>query len=166
MEFKRTFLVNKPIEQVWDILGNQFGQACHWASGVHHSEGRGATDLTNYTGGTRECRTDFGRLKERVELFDPHNYRLRYVAYQGFPFFVDNGRNTWMLTAKGRQTEVSMALVMTMKGLMGKLMSPVMKGQMRKAVDQIVVDFKTYAETGQASAHKQKELAKQAKKAA
>ena len=166
MEFKRSFIVDKPIDQVWNVLGNQFGQVCNWASGVHHSEGRGATNMTTLTGGTRECRTDFGQLKERVEIFDPQNYRLRYVAYQGFPFFVDNGRNTWSLTANGDRTQVDMALVMTMKGLMGKLMSPVMRGQMGKAADQIVVDFKTYVETGQASPHKQRELVKQAKKAA
>ena len=162
MEFKRTVIVNKPIEQVWNVLGNQFGQVCNWASGVHHSEGSAKTDAAGRVAGTRQCKTDFGQLHERVEVFDPEKHRLTYVAYRGFPFFIDNGRNAWTLTAQGDRTKVDIHLIMTTKGLVGKLMGPLMKGQMARAMDQIPIDFKTYVETGEASAHKKKELAKQA----
>ena len=167
MEIKRNFTVDQPIEKVWELLGEQFGQVCTWASGVHQSEGQVSSDPSTRTGGTRACQTDFGQLKERVDVYDPANHRLTYTAYAGFPFFVDNMQNTWRLSARGpRRTEVDIHLVGTMKGFVGKLMGPVMKGQMGKAMDQVAIDFKTYAETGQASAHKQKELAKRARKAA
>ena len=38
MEIKRSFTV----DQVWDILGNRYGEAHLWATGLYHAEGYGA----------------------------------------------------------------------------------------------------------------------------
>lgn len=45
MEFKRSFIVDQPIQEVWEVLGNQFGQAYLWASGLYHSQGFGTPKL-------------------------------------------------------------------------------------------------------------------------
>ena len=42
MQIQITQIINKPASVIWEILGKQFGQMHHWASAVHHAEGRGA----------------------------------------------------------------------------------------------------------------------------
>lgn len=158
MDFKRSFTVRKPVDDVWEVLGNQFGQACAWASGLHHSEvsARRGDRPTH-----RACTADFGDLKEEVLRFDPDEYVLAYRVLEGFPGFVDSGVNHWRLTGlPDGTTRVDMHLRIVTKGLVGAVMSPMMRMQMNGLTKQIVEDFTVYLETGRPSAKKAKELAK------
>lgn len=166
MEFKKEIIINQPIDAVWDVLGNQYSEAYKWASGLYHSEGSGAPSITGASCNNRTCETSQGRIKEVIRTFDTNNYTLEYEVIEGFPFFVDQGINNWQLSKVGSQTKVNMHLTITTKGLMGKLMGPMMKLQMNKVVANILDDFKQYVETGQPSTRKQKELQKKSRKAA
>ena len=167
MEFTRETLINASIEQAWNILGNQYTEAYKWASGLKYSEGEGTPQLEGATCNNRACDTTaLGPIKEEIRIFDPINYILSYEVIEGFPFFVKLGQNTWTLTQEGNQTKVSMQLEMLTKGLVGKLMSPMMRLQMGGILTNAIEDFKHYVETGQPSPRKAKEIAKEAKKKA
>lgn len=162
MEFKQQIVIDRPINDVWDILGNQYGQAYLWASGLSHSEGAGAPKHAKAPCSQRVCTTTQGTIKETVDHFDAENYQLVYTVIEGFPFFVDRATNHWTLEAQGQQTLVHMHLMVQTKGWFGALMRPIMKGQLQKTVAPILNDLKVYVETGQPSAHKQQELQRQA----
>ena len=166
MEFKREIIIIKPIEEVWEILGNQFGSACEWASGINHSSTYGKPNLPDAPSNNRACDTTSGKIKEVITKFNPTNYELEYEVLEGFPFFVDLGKNNWKLTKAGQATKVNMQLSIITKGIFGTLMSPMMKIQINKVADNVLVDLKHYTETGNPSPLKMKELAKLAKKAA
>jgi len=165
MEFKREILINQPIEKVWDVLGNQFGQVCNWASGVNKSsasaEAKNSNDFTN-----RACDTTSGKIKEIVNTFDPKNHILEYEVIEGFPFFVKTGKNKWRLSKSGNQTKVNMNLQIETQGFVGTIMKPMMKMQMKTLADNAVDDLKIFVETGKPSARKAKELAKVMRNAA
>ncbi|OAV45179.1 SRPBCC family protein [Lewinella sp. 4G2] len=166
MEIKTTFTVNKPIDQVWDVLGNDFGGAAKWASGLYHSEGYGAPQIEGAACNNRACDTDFGKIKEVIKTFDAKHYHLAYAVIEGFPGFVKSGVNNWRLTPKGNQTQVDIHFIGELQGVMGFLMKPMMKMKLGGAIKQAGKDFKHYVETGKPSAKKAKELKKRPLQAA
>ena len=166
MEIRTSFTVNKPADQVWDVLGNDFGGAAKWATGLYHSEEYGAPQLAGASCNNRACDTDFGKIKEVVRVFDAKNYHLAYSVIEGFPGFVKSGTNNWRLTPQGDKTKVDIHFVGELQGVMGFIMKPMMKMKLGGALKQAGQDFKHYVETGQPSPAKAKELAKQSRKAA
>ncbi|MEL6191922.1 MAG: SRPBCC family protein [Bacteroidota bacterium] len=161
MEFIKTTTVDKPIEKVWEILGNQFGEAYKWAGGLYHSEGFGTPALEYAPFNSRACNTSQGKITEEIRVFDPENYKLVYEVVKGFPGFVEVGKNQWSLSPVGDKTEVHMHLVIETKGIMGFIMGPMMGMQLKKVVSTVLEDFKHFVETGSPSPSKAKEMAKQ-----
>ena len=148
-----------------DILGNQFGDAYKWASGLNHSKGYGAPTIIEAPSNNRACDLPSGKIKEVIRTFDPQNYELEYEVIEGFPFFVDTAINNWQLNEIGSDTtRVNMHLIVTTKGLVGGIMAPMMKIQLTKQIASIPNDLKHFVETGQPSPHKTKELQKLSKK--
>jgi len=41
MKITTEIVINKPVLDVWEIVGNQFGSAHIWASALTHTEGSG-----------------------------------------------------------------------------------------------------------------------------
>ena len=91
---------------------------------------------------------------------------LAYEVVKGFPGFITSAMNTWSLEEKGSNTLLSMHMTMHTKGFKGAIMSPLMKMQLNKTVTGIIDDLKVFVETGTPSDYKQKEVAKNRKKAA
>ena len=166
MNIKKEILVDKPVEEVWDVLGNQFGDAYLWATGLYHSSGYGDPELTGATCSNRACNTNQGHIDEVLRKFDPQNHTLQYEVIKGFPFFVKSGINTWSLHKTMSETKVSIDFTLETKGLVGAIMNPMMKMQMNKIIENVLNDFKHYVETGTPSPSKAKENAKMARKAA
>lgn len=160
MNIKKEIIVNKNIDEAWDVLGNQFGEAYQWASGLNHSHAYGDPQLPGTTCNNRSCDTTQGKIEEVIRTFDSKNYILEYEVVDGFPFFVDTGVNKWQLTETGNTTRVNIDFKLKTKGLMGSIMSPMMKIQMNKLIGFVLEDFKHYVETGRPSPRKAKEIAK------
>lgn len=164
MEIKRTFTINQPVSKVWDILGNDFGGAAKWATGLYHSEGYGEPQLEGAACNNRACDTNQGKIKEVVRVFDAKNYHLAYEVIEGFPGFVKSGVNNWRLTdLKNGKTRVDIHFIAELQGFMGTVMKPMMGWQLGKVFDHALEDFKVYVETGKPSAKKAKEIAKRKK---
>ena len=167
MEFKKEIIIEQPISQVWEVLGNQFGDAYKWASGLNHSKSFGTPQIEAAHCNNRACELPTGNIKEVLRKFDPENFILEYEVIEGFPFFVDTAINNWQLSSIGsNKTKVNMHLVVKTKGFVGAVMGPMMKLQLNKQIATIPQDLKHYVETGKPSPHKAKELQKQRKKAA
>lgn len=146
MNFKRTVTIHQPIEPVWDVLGNQFGQAHVWASSVNHAETYGEATLEGAAYSNRSCNTTAGNVKEVIRAFDPKRHVLSYEVLEGFPFFVAKGQNTWKLSSQGPNTQVDMDIEIITQGIFGKIMTPMMRLQMNKLADEAVDDLKYYLE--------------------
>jgi len=165
MEIKKEIIINRPIEEVWDVLGSQFTTAYRWARGLTHSEGFGKPTFPGAECSNRTCEVPgFGTIQENIKEFDYKNYVLTYEVVKGFPGFITSADNTWSLVRKENNTLVSMHMKMQTKGLKGAIMGPMMKMQLNKTVAGVIEDLKVFVETGNPSDYKQKELAKSRKK--
>lgn len=162
MNIKKEIFINSSIEEAWEVLGNQFGEAYKWASGLNHSNAYGSPQLEGANCNNRACNTTQGKIKEVIRTFDAKQYILEYEVIEGFPFFIDTAVNKWQLTTNGNSTKVDIDFNLKTKGIMGIIMRPMMKMQMNKLTANILDDFKHYVETGKPSVSKAKEMAKRA----
>lgn len=167
MEIFKEIVVDKPIEEAWDVLGNQFSNAYKWARGLDHSKGYGQPIFEGASCNNRTCEVPgFGTIQEEIRMFDHNNHVLSYEVVKGFPGFISSAINTWKLEELGNGTKVSMHLKMETKGIMGIIMGPMMKMKLNKTIEGVIKDFKHYVEKGIPSPEKEKELLKLSKKAA
>jgi len=151
--------INKPVLDIWEIVGNQFGSAHIWASALTHTEGSGRK-MTEQVCENRICDIKgMGRIREKLLEFDAKNFALTYEVMNGFPFFVERGINRWTMTQEGDDsTRLQSVAEITTQGLVGMLMAPLMKMQMAGLMHNLLEDLKYYVETGVPHPRKAKTL--------
>lgn len=165
MEITQEVVIRKPISEVWEILGNQFGEAHKWASGLYHSQASGTPTLPEAHCSQRSCQTSIGSIREKLIAFDPGNHLLSYKVVEGFPSYMEEAINTWSLHSDSEGTRVKMHLRMSTRGILGALMSPMMKMQMKSITSTVINDFRHYVETAMPSPEKIADQKKHARKA-
>ncbi len=159
MKITTEIVIDKPVAAVWEVVGTQFGEAYVWASVLDHTEGHGQK-ISGQVCESRTCDIQgMGRTLEKLTAFDPEAHALTYEVMEGFPFFVARGVNRWRLfDVAGRTRLVSDAEIVT-KGVIGALMSPMMKMQMSGMMRRTLEDLKYYVERGVPHPRKQKATA-------
>ncbi len=95
MELIQEILINKPIAECWEVLGNQYTEIYKWASPVNHAEGDGKTGPNGVSCDIRGCNVEgMGDITEKLTAFDPNNYYLSYEIISGLPSMMKSGRNS------------------------------------------------------------------------
>lgn len=149
MEIRRTATIDVPIEELWTIVAHDFADVGLWASSVHHSRtnDRAATPDGAEIGG-RVCTTSFGDLREDFTHYDAENHTFGYRA-EGFPNFMTHAENRWSLRPLGpSRTEVAMHVTMGFNAFPGRLMKPLMRARVARALGDVLEELEHYAETG------------------
>lgn len=161
MIIEKEIIVNKNIDYAWQVLGTEFAHAHVWASPLTHSEGSG-TEFNGSECNERSCDIKgMGKTKERLLQFSNDNHSLSYVVEQGMPSMVKYATNSWSLTSLGQhKTKLVMTMDITLGGLMGFVMQPMMKMMMTKMGNTLLADYKFYVENGKPSEAKLKALKK------
>lgn len=165
MKIQREITVNKSVEEVWEVLGNQYTEAYQWASGLYHSEGFGKPTLEGATCSSRACNTSFGQLKEEIRVFDEKEYKLSYEVVEGFPSFIAKGVNNWSLTSLGEnQTKVTMMFEGQTTGIKGAIMGTMMRMKLGGSLKNAIEEFKYYVENNRPHPRKVKDTQKNTQK--
>lgn len=162
MIIEKEIIVNKNITEAWQILGHQFADAHKWASPLKHSE---AKDHINFNGSIcteRGCDiAGMGKTREKLIEYSNEKHQLSYSVPEGMPSMVKYATNTWQLIPMGGdKSKLKMRMDITLGGLMGTLMQPMMKMMMGKMGNTLTADFKYYVENGKPSEAKLKSLKK------
>jgi hypothetical protein len=159
MKIVTEIVIDKPAAAVWEVVGTQFGSAYLWASALNHTQGHGAK-ISEQVSESRTCDIQgMGRIREKLVEFDPAARTLSYEVKEGFPFFVARGVNRWRLVDQGGRTRVVSNAEIVTKGVIGALMSPMMKMQMSGMMRRTLEDLKHYVEIGVPHPRKQKAMA-------
>ena len=153
MTIQQSIDINKPIDNCWKVLGQEFPNISKWASSIHKSTGHG-TFFSGSNCSERECLNGKTIFLEKLVKFENDNHLLSYDITQGTPGFVQHANNTWQLLNKDNKTTLQMTLQITTKGLLGSVLGQVMKVALTKQFNQMMEEFKYYVETGQP--HKRK----------
>jgi len=155
MEIKKEITIGKSIDEVWEVLGNQFGEIDKWSSLIHSStvSGEGKFDGVNYS--IRSTGTTQGDTQQELTSFNPGQHSLSYKAIAGTPFFIKSVNATWALSeVNDNITRLNLNLIIETTGLMGVILGPVAKMKLTKLGDDFLDDFKYYVENGKPHARK------------
>lgn len=156
--------INANIDHVWHILAEDFANSARWMSGVLHSEAHQNGNMENTSCQGRVCVLDNkpGGLKaeENILTYDKTQYKLVFEVIphkeKGIQLPVKKNTNTVVLNQINNDlTKVSWQCELDLK-LIGKVLKPLLKLGFRKAFNDLLLDMKVFAETGQVSEKKRK----------
>lgn len=142
-------LVNAPPAQAWAVIADQFGDISHWAASVVRSDFR-AQNQGTLLGGTRTCSIPgFGEISEYVDTYEPEKMRYGYRIDEGMPFFVKKATNRWFVRkVSANQAQVGVVFDLKLSPVIGTLMGPLLKMQLKKGQPKMLEELAYYIETG------------------
>ena len=154
MRMIRKLSIAKPVEEVWEILGNQFGEIDKWASIILTSEVSGEAKIPGVNYSIRSTKTTGGDTKQELTGFDAKNYMISYKSISGTPAIIKQVSAVWKLKNGGENTTILVLdFKAEMKGL-GFILAPIAKIKLGKVGDVLLEDFKYYVENGKPHARK------------
>jgi hypothetical protein len=151
-------------EVAWGIVGPNFLQIADWARGVNKSWKNELTPITidGAPAGGRFCDLgSFGKADEQIIHFNDSLKEISWGAkISKLPKFVTKLQNNLKVEKLNEKTcLVSSNITAELKGLMGLIMGFYMKKNFTKLIKGFLKDWKAYAETGEVSETKKREIA-------
>ena len=154
LDIKATRKINKPIEEVWRFVVEDFSNAHEWAFGT--TTCRSGTESDDFD---RVCDTETGELKDTITKIDDANHIFEF-SVDGLPFFVRSVVSTWSLErVSDTETEITIGPRIDTMPVIGSLMGIPMKKALEKLYPDLLDDMAVFVETRRPSARKQEELA-------
>ena len=151
IKIKKT--INKPIDEVWNFIIEEFSNSHKWATGTTNCRKGDASEDFD-----RICETETGTLMDKITNIDEVNHMFQF-SVKGLPFFVRSVVSTWKLSKiSNTQTEIIIGPRIEVMPIIGSIMQIPMKTALKKLYPGLLDDLAVYVETGKASPRKQKEI--------
>ena len=151
MQVSQRVHVIQTAEQVWDIVGRQFGEVATWAGAVASSRPIDGARPDGAPCAGRACTVavpGFGELTEELTAYDDRARTLTYRATSGMPRFVREARNTWAVEEGPADSSVFTMRAEVELSPFGSLVGPVLRLYLARIGRRTCRDLKTFAETG------------------
>lgn len=149
LHFEEEITIEKNIDEVWDVLGNQFAEAHIWSTNFKSSKPAGEPKLPGLDYLHRETMTEKGENWQELDTFDPVNYSLSYHVSRGVPAIAKSALGEWKLSKTGdNQCRMNIHFILETKGILGFILSPVISKKIGKASTEIAKELKYYMENG------------------
>lgn len=147
MVINKEVVIAKSVQDVWNVLGNQFGAIDKWASLISKSEVSGRAELPGVNYSIRSTQTKRGATKQQLTVFDPEKHVIAYEAIEGRPFFLSRVEAKWSVTDlyDGR-SKLNLDMDIDKAGLAGVILGPLAKVKLGKLADELMDEFKYYSE--------------------
>ncbi len=160
--------INTDAETAWEIIGPNFLNISQWGRGVLKSWNNDALTpiFENAPAGGRFCElAGFGTFDERIIHFDAEKFEISWSAQgEKLPKFVSGLKNQLKVERiDDSNCRITSNISADLKGIMGLILGGYLRKNFTKQVTGFLKDWKAYAETGEISAGKQREITKQAK---
>lgn len=144
---QKELVIDKEIESVWEIMGTQFAHVHLWSSNFKDSKPGGPARFKGIDCSERRTITDRGETVQQLDAFDSENHKLSYHITKGAPGIAKHADAVWSLKSSAtNKTTVVLEFNMTTKGILGFLMTPLIKKGMGKSAMEIAEELKYYAE--------------------
>ena len=158
MKIMKSLIINKPIDDVWEVLGNQFNKIDQWASLILKSNVSGNPTLAGVDYSIRDTQTTSGPTQQKLTAFDAKNFKIAYKATAGTPPFFKSVNAAWSLSKNGAtSTQLILDFEVKFKGLFF-ILAPLVKIKLSKVGDELMDDLKYYVENGEPSIRKKNTL--------
>ncbi|MFY0689962.1 MAG: SRPBCC family protein [Cyclobacteriaceae bacterium] len=149
MEIKVQVTINKPIVEVWEVMGNQFGHAHLWSSNFKTSKPGGKPKFEGIEYSLRDTTTQNGNTIQELTEFDPRNFSLSYEITAGKPEIAQFVSSHWYLKESAENTIVYMDSVMEPKMELPAEMEEKIQTGLTVSFNQLANELKYYVENGE-----------------
>ena len=164
LDIKESIEIDTPAEKAWEIIGPNFVNIGDWGRGISRSWENDdiPTSIDGAPAGGRFC--DLGKFGTADEKIVHYNEQQREISWTAsiskMPGFLNNLQNELKVEEVNEDTcKVTTNITAELKGLGGLFMGGMIKKNFSKLLKGFVKDWKTYAETGEVSETKKRELA-------
>lgn len=169
LDIKDSIEINVNADKAWEIIGPNFLNIGDWGRGISKSWHNEAVPkkFEDSPAGGRFCDLGkFGVADERIAHYDVNKREITWTAdVDKIPGFLKNLQNALSVEEIDENScRVKSNITADLSGIRGALLGGPIKGNFTKLLKGFVGDWKTYAETGQPSDYKKRELEKVARK--
>ena len=165
LDIKESIEVKTSAQKAWEIIGPNFLNIADWGRGISKSWNNDSVSATfdGAPAGGRFCDLGkFGIADERIIHYDDAQKEITWSASsEKLPGFLIGLQNSLKVESIDENTcLVSTNITADLTGLRGLLLGTPIKINFKKLLAGFVKDWKTYAETGQISETKKREISK------
>ena len=165
LDIKETIEINTSAEKAWEIIGPNFLNIADWGRGISKSWNNDAAtpSFEEAPAGGRFCDLGkFGIADERILHYSNSQKEITWSAGSDkLPGFLKNLQNALKVEKIDENIcKVSTNITANLTGIGGLFLGGPIKKNFGKLLKGFVKDWKTYAETGEVSEAKGREIAK------
>lgn len=161
MNIKVELTISKSIQEIWEVMGNQYAYADKWSSNFKTSMPGGEAKFKGLEYSLRDTTTDRGNTVQELTAFDSDKYTLSYVITQGAPEIAKMAGAQWSLVSQSENlTMLSMDFIMEPKMTLNTEMETKIRMGLTSSVEELAEELKYYMETGTAHPRKIESLKK------
>lgn len=165
LNIKESIEISTSANKAWDIIGPNFVNIADWGRGIQKSwaNDSASSNIEGVPAAGRFC--DLGKqgiIDEKILHYSTDLKEISWSAYsKKLPGFLKNLQNELKVESTGENScRVSTNITADLTGVGGLLLGGTIKKNFEKLLKGFVMDWKVYAETGEVSEFKQKELAR------
>ena len=130
---QKQLIIEKNVEDVWEVMGNQFAQVHLWSTNFKDSKPSGRSKFSGIDYSERITETNRGETIQELDSFDSTTHTLAYHISKGAPSIANHASAVWSLKNNAaNKTTVIIEFNMETKGFIGLLMTPLIKKGMGK----------------------------------
>ena len=154
MNFSKDITINTPADKVWDIIGHKFTDIDQWSRSISRSVlNNDAPKVNNSPVGGRFCTTSIGKISEEFTAYDEEKMTFSFKGVITSKVF-SNAISTSTVTAIDENTsKVTLTPQVDLK-ILGLLMYPLIKMNLSKLINEVLIDLKYFAENDKPSPEK------------
>jgi hypothetical protein len=140
-------------ETLWKALVDEFNDVSEWASNVSSSTENKSLSTRLPDGELvcgRNCKVaGFGNTSEKIVILDKKRGIFAYsVKSDKIPSFVEDVQNHWKIDEISKsECNVTSSITATARGTRGRLIAPLLKINMNKAIKTVLVDLDRHINT-------------------
>lgn len=163
LDIKESIEINVSADRAWEIIGPNFLNIADWGPGVNKSWNNESVPATfeGAPAGGRFCDLGkFGKADERIVHYDQVQKEISWSAkIDKMPSFLVGLQNALKVEEISKDScRVSTNITANLTGFRGVLLSIPIKNNFTKLIKGFVKDWKIYAETGEVSESKKREI--------
>jgi len=146
---QREIVIYKNVDEVWEVMGNQFARVHLWSTNFKDSKPGGGSKFAGLDYSERITETARGETIQALDSFDAETHALAYHITKGAPSIAKHASAVWSLKKEDNHTTSAViAFQLETKGVLGFLMTPLIKKGLSKAALEIAEELKYYLENG------------------
>ena len=149
MKVTRDVTIEKNIKEVWEVMGNQFGQVNLWSTNFLESKPGGVAKFLGLDYSNRITTTERGETIQELDAFDAINHSLSYHITKGLPEVAKTANSVWSLKEiDSTKTIATFEFFMESQDFVPAEMLPKIEMGITASTETLCKELKHYVETG------------------